>query len=116
MRIPHELIPICPHCGKPMTTNLRADSTFVEDKGWHEAARRCDDFIRTRDRQKVLLLELGVGYNTPGIVKYNFWQLANQRQDTSYACINFGEAFAPDEISAKSICINGDIGEVLNRL
>ncbi len=116
MRIPHELIPICPHCGKPMTTNLRADSTFVEDKGWHEAARRCDDFIRTRNRQKVLLLELGVGYNTPGIVKYNFWQLAYQRQDTSYACINFGEAFAPDEISAKSICINGDIGDVLNRL
>lgn len=114
MRIPSELIPTCPHCGRPATTNLRADDKFVEDEGWHQAAERYVQFLRTRGKQKILFLELGVGYNTPGIIKYPFWQMTAQNPRAIYACLNAGEAFAPEEIRARAICINGDIGEILN--
>lgn len=116
MRIPSSLVPRCPVCGKPMGMNLRADDTFVQDEGWHKAAERYGDFLRTRrimEDGKVLFLELGVGANTPGIIKYPFWQMAAQNPNATYACVNFGEAAAPKEIESRSICINGDIGEVL---
>ena len=75
MRIPPELVPMCPHCGKPLTMNLRSDDKFVEDAGWHQAAARYENFLRTRISGQILFLELGVGYNTPGIIKYPFWQM-----------------------------------------
>ncbi len=115
MRIPTELLPKCPHCGKPMTMNLRSDDRFVEDEGWHAAAARYSDFIRTHTG-KVLYLELGVGYNTPVIIKYPFWQMTAQNPQATYACINYGEAACPTEIAAQSICIDGDIGAVLEDL
>ena len=114
MRIPPDLVPHCPVCGAPMTMNLRADNSFVEDEGWHQAAERYVQFLRTRGKQKILFLELGVGYNTPGIIKYPFWQMTAQNPRAIYACLNAGEAFAPEEIRARAICINGDIGEILN--
>lgn len=113
MRIPSELLPKCPVCGKPLTMNLRSDNKFVEDKGWHKAARRYDDFIRRHKNSHILLLELGVGYNTPGIVKYLFWRITAQNAKAIYACINYGEAVCPAEIEKQAICINGDIGETL---
>ena len=116
MRIPTELVPRCPVCGKPMTMNLRSDNTFVEDEGWHRAAERYDDFLRRHDGLKVLYLELGVGANTPVIIKYPFWKMTYANQNSTFACINFGEAFAPPEIKDRSICINADIGNVLSRL
>ena len=116
MRIPTELVPRCPVCGKPMTMNLRSDNTFVEDEGWHRAAERYDDFLRRHDGLKVLYLELGVGANTPVIIKYPFWKMTYANQNSTFACINFGEAFAPPEIRGRSICINADIGNVLSRL
>lgn len=115
MRIPTELIPKCPVCGEPMTMNLRSDDTFVEDEGWHEAAARYENFLRTR-KGNVLFLELGVGYNTPVIIKYPFWQMTAQNPDATYACINYGEAVTPEEIAGRSICIDGDIGEVIEKL
>ena len=115
MKIPSELIPICPHCGKPATMNLRSDNRFVEDEGWHQAAERYANFLRTREEQKILLLELGVGYNTPVIIKYPFWQMTAQNPRATYACINRGEVFCPDEIVDRAICIDGDIGEVLEK-
>ena len=111
--IPSDLIPVCPHCGRPLTMNLRADATFVEDEGWHRAAERYEDFLRTRKNMKVLFLELGVGYNTPGIIKYPFWQMTDRNPQAVYACLNYDEAFAPDEIKKQSVCIGGDIGEAL---
>lgn len=113
MRIPTELVPRCPHCGKPMTMNLRADDKFVEDYGWHKAAERYSDFLRTRGGQKILFLELGVGYNTPVIIKYPFWQMTAKNPTATYACVNYGDAACPDEICKQAICIDSDIGKVL---
>ena len=116
MRIPAELVPRCPHCGRPMTMNLRSDGTFAEDEGWHSAAKRYETFMENHRGQKVVFLELGVGYNTPGIIKYNFWQYAYNWQHAFYACINKGQAQVPTEIKEKSVGIDGDIGEVLLRI
>ena len=113
MKIPTELIPKCPKCGKPMTMNLRSDDKFVEDEGWHRAAERYNSFIAEHEGQHILFLELGVGYNTPVITKYPFWRMTAQNPNAVYACLNFGEAYAPDEIAEQSICINGDIRKVL---
>ena len=84
MKIPTELIPKCPKCGKPLTMNLRSDDKFVEDGGWIKAAERYENFLRTRKNQKVLLLELGVGYNTPVIIKYPFWQMTAKNSKATY--------------------------------
>ena len=116
MRIPTELVPRCPVCGKPMTMNLRSDNTFVEDEGWHLAAERYDDFLRRHDRLKVLYLELGVGANTPGIIKYPFWKMTYQNERAVYACVNFQNTYVPAEIKDRSICIRGDIADVLDEI
>ncbi|MFR6664405.1 MAG: SIR2 family NAD-dependent protein deacylase, partial [Gemmiger sp.] len=116
MKIPTELLPTCPHCGKPLTMNLRSDDTFVEDKGWHRAAERYENFFRTRAGQKILFLELGVGYNTPVIIKYPFWQMTAKNPNATYICINQGQAVCPQEIELQSVCINADIGQVLQSL
>ena len=116
MKIPSALVPRCPHCGKPLTMNLRADGSFVEDEGWHEAAGRYANFLRTREGQKILFLELGVGYNTPVIIKYPFWQMTAKNPRATYACINRGEAFCPAEIADRAVCIDGDIGDILARI
>ncbi len=116
MRVPSELIPRCPVCGAPMSMNLRADHTFVEDQGWHIAADRYQAFVRGHKRSKILYLELGVGNNTPGIIKYPFWQMTAQNPRAVYVCVNDGEAVCPKEIKGQSICIDGDIGETLKWL
>lgn len=116
MAIPTELIPHCPKCGKPMSMNLRADDTFVEDEGWHCASERYAEFLRRHQNMKVLFLEAAVGFNTPTIVKYSFWHMVSEWKNAVYACLNYGEACVPDEIKKKSICINGDIGEILSQL
>ena len=116
MRIPTDLLPKCPDDGSDMTTNLRSDETFVEDEGWHMAAGRYEAFLRKSQDRKTLFLELGVGGNTPVIIKYPFWRMTYNRPEATYACINYGEAVAPKEIEDRSICIDGDIGEVLSRL
>lgn len=116
MRVPAELLPVCPHCGRPMTMNLRADDSFVEDEGWHRAAERYENFLRTRAGGKLLFLELGVGYNTPVIIKYPFWQMTAKDPNAVYACINQGQTSCPREIERQSICINADIGSVLASL
>lgn len=116
MRIPSELLPVCPHCKRPMTMNLRSDGRFVEDEGWHRAAERYADFLRTRKGRRTLFLELGVGYNTPVIIKYPFWRMTAENKKAVYGCINHGETEHPDEIKRQSICIDGDIGEILARM
>ena len=116
MKIPPERIPRCPLCGAPMTMNLRCDGTFAEDDGWHEAARRYKDFVQNRKGMHILYLELGVGVNTPAIIKYPFWRMTYQNPKAVYVCINYGQAWAPPEIGKRSICLDEDIGEILLKL
>jgi len=116
MRIPTELIPKCPICGKPMTMNLRTDATFVQDKGWDIHAGYYQKFLDTHRKSKILFLELGVGYNTPGIIKYPFWQMTAENKKSEYICINKGEVSVPKEIKNRSIEIDADIYDVLNYL
>lgn len=113
MKIPSELVPKCPVCGRPMTMNLRSDDTFVQDEGWYAAAQRYKDFLLRYDGMRVVFLELGVGGNTPVIIKYPFWKHTFENPNAFYACVNFREAFAPKEISARSVCIERDIGDFL---
>lgn len=113
MRVPSELVPRCPVCGAPMSMNLRADDTFVEDSGWRAASERYERFLRYHEGQRVLFLELGVGMNTPVIIKYPFWRMTYANSNAVYACINYGEAYAPREIAKRSICIDADIDTVL---
>lgn len=116
MRIPSELVPRCPVCGKPMTMNLRCDNNFVEDEGWHQAAFRYAEFLRRHQGMRTLYLELGVGENTPIIIKYPFRKMTGQNSKATYACINMGEALAPREISKQSICLDRDVGTVVHDL
>ncbi|QQO11385.1 Sir2 silent information regulator family NAD-dependent deacetylase [Breznakiella homolactica] len=113
MKIPSALIPQCPVCGKPMATNLRSDDTFVQDEGWQAASGRYAAFQEKHLRGRVLYLELGVGGNTPGIIKYNFWRRVHDNKEAVYACVNLNEAYAPAEIADRSVCVSGDIGGIL---
>ena len=113
MRVPRGLVPHCPKCGAPMAMNLRADDTFVEDAGWHEASERYRDFMDAHEKGKMLYLELGVGMNTPAIIKYPFWRRTYANLQASYACLNYGEAYAPTEIRDRSILLDADIDLVL---
>ena len=114
MDIPAELVPKCPKCGRPMSMNLSADNTFVQDEGWYLASERYAEFLRRHKGLKVLFLELGVGMNTPGIIKYPFWRMTSENPEAYYISINYGEAFAPTEIRKRSACMQCDINEVLS--
>ena len=116
MAVPSELLPRCPHCGRPMVMNLRCDDKFAEDEGWHAAAERYENFLRTRSGQKLLFLELGVGYNTPGIIKYQFFRMTADDPKATYACINMGQARTLRKIEERSILIDGDIAAVVRAL
>ena len=114
--VPEKYFPRCPKCGEIMTTNLRVDDKFVEDSGWQIASYNYKKFLSNNLDKKIIFLELGVGSNTPGIIKYPFWRFTAENPDSKYICINFGEAFAPKEILSRSILINADIKEVLMSL
>lgn len=116
MKIPTELIPKCPVCGAPMTMNLRCDDTFVQDAGWYAAANRYAAFLQRHSNSHILFLELGVGMNTPVIIKYPFWQMTSQNPDAVYACVNLERAYCPTEIATRAICITGNIQTVLGNL
>ena len=116
MRVSSELIPRCPKCGKPQTPNLRCDDSFVQDEGWYTAAQRYEDFLHRHRNGHILFLELGVGGNTPGIIKVPFLRMAAQNPKATYACINLGEAITTKELETQSILLDADIGSVLSDL
>ena len=93
--------------------NLRCDDTFVEDDGWREASGRYQDFLRHHKTDRILYLELGVGMNTPGIIKFPFWRMTAENPAAAFAAINQEEPCVPEEIEARSIRIKGDIREAL---
>lgn len=116
MRVPSELVPRCPVCGAPMSMNLRTDDTFVEDEGWHAASRLYGNFLRRHEGQHMLFLELGVGSNTPVIIKYPFWRMTYHNPRAVYACINLSDAYCPREIQKRAICIDSDIGKIIGQI
>ena len=116
MKIPTELIPKCPYCGENMSMNLRADSTFVQDKNWDKQKSKYENFLKNSDNSKIMFLELGVGFNTPSIIKYNFWRMTLNNKKSVYASINLGECYSASDIEEHSICIDADISEVLKKL
>ena len=116
MKVPTELVPRCPHCHAPLTMNLRCDNTFVQDEGWYQAYNRYEDFLRRHENCKVLYLELGVGGNTPAIIKYPFWKYTSQNKNAIYACINYEDISCPIEINKRSLLIKEDIDQVINNL
>ena len=116
MEVPEELVPHCPVCGRPMAMNLRSDDTFVEPQGWHDASARYSDFLRKWSGRKIVFLEIGIGGNTPVIVKYPFWGMTLHNAAAVYACLNYDQAFAPKEIAQQSILVAGDTHEVLQEL
>ena len=116
MAVPSGLLPVCPNCGRPLTMNLRSDDRFVEDAGWHQAAAEYEKWVTARQGKKVVWLEIGVGYNTPGIIKYNFWQQVYQYGRAVYACLNSEEQPVPEEIRDRSVMISGDSDRVIREL
>ncbi|WP_302273454.1 SIR2 family NAD-dependent protein deacylase [Brachyspira aalborgi] len=116
MKIPTELIPKCPYCGRNMSMNLRVDSTFVQDKNWDKQKSKYENFLKNSYNSKILFLELGVGFNTPSIIKYNFWRMTLNNKKSVYASINLGECYSASDIEGRSICIDADISEVLKKL
>ena len=116
MKIPSELIPRCPVCGKPMTVNLRCDDTFVQDEGWNAACERYGKFIEANKNKRIVYLELGVGGNTRVIIIYALWGFTNENPKATYACVNLGEAVCPPQIEGRSILINEDVGKVIEQI
>ena len=116
MAVPTALVPRCPRCGRPMTMNLRADDTFVEDAGWQRSGSRYHEFLRRHEGMKVVYWEIGVGHNTPGIIKYPFWRMTAGNPRATYVCMSRSHAYCPDEIRARSICLNGDTKATLAAL
>ena len=116
MSVPSELLPKCPNCGRPLTFNLRSDEKFVEDEGWRRAAEAYEAWVTSHQGKRVVFLEIGVGYNTPGIIKYNFWQQVYQNEKATYACLNLTEEPVPQEIKERSIVISGDSTQVIQEL
>lgn len=116
MKIPTELIPKCPYCGRNMSMNLRADDTFVQDKNWDNQKSKYEEFLKISNDSKILFLELGVGFNTPSIIKYNFWRMTFNNKNSVYVSVNLGECYSASDIEERSICIDADISEVLKKL
>lgn len=111
-KIPSTLIPTCPICGRQMSMNLRSDDTFVEDEGWHKGATRYVNFLKENEDKKLLLIELGVGFNTPGIIKYPFWQILSENKNAYLISINKGEAYVPRKIKQRVYLIDEDIKKI----
>ena len=116
LKIPKELIPKCPHCGRNMSMNLRCDNTFVQDDNWYYSMDRYKKFLDESKNKNILFLELGVGYNTPAIIKYSFWDMALKNENSIYATVNLNDSYVPDNLKERSICIEYDISNTINLL
>ena len=115
-RIPSRQVPKCPVCGGDMEVHLRCDGNFVEDEAWYRAAVRYETFLRNNQEKTLVFLELGVGMNTPGIIKYPFWRLTKQWDRAFYISVNLEQAWVPDDIMDRSLVLKADIAHVLEYL
>ncbi len=116
MKIPSHLIPYCPKCNAPMTPNLRKDDTFIQDSGWDKAYKNYEYFLKQNMDSKILLLEFGIGGNTPVIIKYPFWDFTMKNKNATYACINIDFCTCPAPLKDRAILIQADIKQTLEDL
>ncbi|MCI8508515.1 MAG: Sir2 silent information regulator family NAD-dependent deacetylase [Lachnospiraceae bacterium] len=114
--IPSYMIPKCPVCGGNMAMHLRCDQYFVEDKHWHEAAARYEAFLERMADQKTVLLELGVGFNTPAIIRFPFEKMMREYHHFSLIRLNLKEAFIPKSVKERAVGINMDMEQVIAHL
>lgn len=116
MTIDASLIPKCPICGRNMTMNLRSDDSFVQDDGWVKHANLYENFLNRAKGKNLLLMEIGVGYNTPIIIKYPFEKTTCSDDKTYLIRINKDYAFCPKEIENKTVLFDEDVKSVLESL
>lgn len=110
-RIPSSMVPKCPVCGGPMDMNLRKDNYFVQDDGWYEAEERFSDFLTDAINKKLVLLELGVGFNTPTIIRFPFEKLVREHDNISLIRLNLNQAIVPKSFGSRAVGINADMAE-----
>lgn len=115
-KVPSWLVPHCPKCGEPLAVNLRVDQYFVEDNGWQDAQKRYQNFLEKNKKKDILFLELGVGYNTPVIIKYPFWRMTYQNHKATYIYVNQEQLAIPDEIQEQTIDLQGDIQQIVAKI
>jgi len=112
-KIPSALIPICPNCGEALEPHLRKDQYFVENDDWHTANNNYINYVRQIKQEKVVFLELGVGFNTPSIIRWPFEQLSKQVTNACLIRVNMDDVQANYQISDQSILCQGDIAEFI---
>ena len=115
-KIPGELVPKCPVCGGPMAMNLRVDDHFVQDEDWHAAEERFSRFLSECVDQKTVLLELGVGFNTPTIIRFPFEKLAREQENISLIRLSRSKAAVPASLGDRAIGINADMAQSITDL
>lgn len=117
-QIPTYMVPKCPICGGPMTMNLRCDQYFVQDEAWYQAEKRFGDFLNEalKSQKKLLLLELGVGFNTPTIIRFPFEKLVKENKQVNLIRLNLNEAVIPESIEQQAVGINKDIKQTIKDL
>lgn len=116
LKIPTNLVPICPVCKERMDVNLRKDAYFVQDENWYKQSKAYEDFVNNAKDKKVILLELGVGFNTPIIIRFPFEQMTMQNKNWNLVRINKDNVITWNDIEEKSILIQEDIANIINKL
>lgn len=111
--IPSKLVPKCPVCGGKMAMHLRCDNYFVEDEAWHEACDRYADFLEQNEGKRLVLIELGVGFNTPIIIRFPFEKLLYEHTSYSLIRLNKDEAVVPESLGKRALGIGGDMAQAI---
>lgn len=114
--VPSYMVPKCPVCGGPMTMNLRCDQYFVEDEKWNIAADYFDKFLKTIKNKKIVLLELGVGFNTPAIIRFPFEKMMRENNNATLVRLNLDEAIVPKNFGKRAVGINEDLNKSISDL
>ena len=112
-KIPSHLVPKCPVCGGNMEMNLRKDANFVQDENWYKQAKQYDQFLDEIKDKNVILLEMGVGFNTPGIIRFPFEQMTYQHLKTTLIRMNKDYPMVSQEIQNKTISFDEDIHQII---
>lgn len=110
-KIPSYMVPKCPVCGGAMDMNLRKDNHFVQDEAWYAAEERFSDYLSEAIDQKLVLVELGVGFNTPTIIRFPFEKLVREHENINLIRLNLDQAIVPKSFGKRAVGINADMAD-----